>query len=273
MTTPTDQSLYRTRPFTEFCEVSIEHLRRVWHADRGRLLLRTPGPVPLGFAYVLLVEKNPFPNLSLFFWTMLFKYPSVLPRFCFRNSHQFTNPLQRNKRNLAPSDALNTDNKFLQINPASYGKLSRGRNGNTIIVSKLWPGRETIQLILHGLVFVITHLTIFAYKIKLMRSIFHLFQNHAFIDIVFVSFVMYIQHVRFNERRVQRHWCLDRQQCWRVQWTNNKFTVDGFISIWYHFWFSWRFCPRNLMPIRIFSLFEHQESFQSTKICTLVHSD
>ena len=35
---PTDQTLYRTRPFTEFWVVSIEHLRRVWHADRGRLL-------------------------------------------------------------------------------------------------------------------------------------------------------------------------------------------------------------------------------------------
>ena len=62
--------------------VSIEHLRRVWHADRGRLLLRTPGPVPLGLAYVLLVETNPFPNLSLFYRTMLFEYPSVLSRFC-----------------------------------------------------------------------------------------------------------------------------------------------------------------------------------------------
>ena len=40
MTTPTDQTLYRTRPFTEFWVVSIEHLRWVWHADRGRLLLR-----------------------------------------------------------------------------------------------------------------------------------------------------------------------------------------------------------------------------------------
>ena len=28
-------------------EVSIEHLQRVRHANRGRLLLRTPGPVPL----------------------------------------------------------------------------------------------------------------------------------------------------------------------------------------------------------------------------------
>ena len=62
--------------------VSIGHLKRVWHADRGRLLLRTPGPVPLGLAYVLLVETNPFPNLSLFFRTMLFEYPSVLSRFC-----------------------------------------------------------------------------------------------------------------------------------------------------------------------------------------------
>ena len=64
------------------CCFSIEHLQRVWHDDRGRLLLRTPGPVPLGLADVLLVEINPFPNLSLFFRTMLFEYPSVLSRFC-----------------------------------------------------------------------------------------------------------------------------------------------------------------------------------------------
>ena len=38
--------------------VSIEHLRRVWHADRGRLRLRTPGPVLLGLAFVLLVETS-----------------------------------------------------------------------------------------------------------------------------------------------------------------------------------------------------------------------
>ena len=54
-------------PFTEFREVSIEHLQRVWHADRGRLLLRTPGPVPLGLAYVLLVETNPFSELVVIF--------------------------------------------------------------------------------------------------------------------------------------------------------------------------------------------------------------
>ena len=60
---PTDQTLYRTRPFIEFWEVSIEHLRRVWDADRGRFLLQTPGPVSLGLAYVLLVEINPFSEL------------------------------------------------------------------------------------------------------------------------------------------------------------------------------------------------------------------
>ena len=69
-----DQTLYRMRPFTEFWVVSIEHLRRLWHADRGRLLLRTPGPVPLGLAYVLLVETNPFLNLSLFFRTVLSRF-------------------------------------------------------------------------------------------------------------------------------------------------------------------------------------------------------
>ena len=82
MTTPPDQTLYRTRPFTLFWVVFIEHLRRVWHADRGRFLLRTPGPVPFGLVYVLLVETNPFPNLSLFYRTMLFEYPLVLSRFC-----------------------------------------------------------------------------------------------------------------------------------------------------------------------------------------------
>ena len=33
--------------FYLIAEVSIEHLQRVWHANRGRLLLLTSGPVPL----------------------------------------------------------------------------------------------------------------------------------------------------------------------------------------------------------------------------------
>ena len=64
---PTDQTLYRTWPFTKFWVVSIEHLRRVWLVDRGRLLLRTPGPIPLGLAYVLHVETNPFSELVIIF--------------------------------------------------------------------------------------------------------------------------------------------------------------------------------------------------------------
>ena len=36
-------------------------------SDRGRLLLRTPGPVPLGLAYVLLVETNPFLRTCRYF--------------------------------------------------------------------------------------------------------------------------------------------------------------------------------------------------------------
>ena len=59
---PTDQTLYRTRPFTEFWVVSIEHLRRVWHADRGRLLLRTPGPVPFGICKCSFVETTETPS-------------------------------------------------------------------------------------------------------------------------------------------------------------------------------------------------------------------
>ena len=38
--------IYRTRPFTDLWEVSIEHLWWVYIADRGRFLLLTPGPVP-----------------------------------------------------------------------------------------------------------------------------------------------------------------------------------------------------------------------------------
>ena len=55
---------------------------KVWHAYRGRLLLWKPGPIPLGLAYVLLVEANPFSELVVILRTMLFEYPSVLSRFC-----------------------------------------------------------------------------------------------------------------------------------------------------------------------------------------------
>ena len=94
----TDQTLYRTELFTEFWEVAIEHWRRVWHADRGRFLLRTPGPVPYVF---YLLRTILFPNLSLFFRTMLFEYPSVLSQFCLNTtSNTYT---QRHKLRTAYS--------------------------------------------------------------------------------------------------------------------------------------------------------------------------
>ena len=76
------QTLYRYRPFTEFWVVSIEHLRRVWHADRGRLLLWTPVPVPLGLACVLLVETNPFSELVVIFPDYALRISLGTFRFC-----------------------------------------------------------------------------------------------------------------------------------------------------------------------------------------------
>ena len=38
--------------------VSMEHLQRVWHASRERLLLRTPGPVPYGICKCSFVETT-----------------------------------------------------------------------------------------------------------------------------------------------------------------------------------------------------------------------
>ena len=39
-------------------EVSIEHLQRVRHAKKGRLLFRTPGPVPYGICKCSFVETT-----------------------------------------------------------------------------------------------------------------------------------------------------------------------------------------------------------------------
>ena len=47
-------------------KVSIGHMQRVWHADRGRLLLQTPGPVPLWDLQVFLCWDQSLLNLSCF---------------------------------------------------------------------------------------------------------------------------------------------------------------------------------------------------------------
>ena len=43
----TDLDLITEFDFLPNCEVSIEYLQRMRHANRGRSLLLTPGPVPL----------------------------------------------------------------------------------------------------------------------------------------------------------------------------------------------------------------------------------
>ena len=67
MITPYWSDFVTNSAFYRILRGFLEHLRRVWLADRGRLLLRTPGPVPLGLVYVLLVETNPFSELVVIF--------------------------------------------------------------------------------------------------------------------------------------------------------------------------------------------------------------
>ena len=64
---PTDHTFYRTRPFTEFWEVSIEHMRRVWHADRGRYSSGHLVPSLWDLHMFYLMRPILFPNSSLIF--------------------------------------------------------------------------------------------------------------------------------------------------------------------------------------------------------------
>ena len=54
--------------FIELLEVSIEHLQQIWHANIGRLHLRTTGPSHIwDLHFVLLGETNLFPELVVIF--------------------------------------------------------------------------------------------------------------------------------------------------------------------------------------------------------------
>ena len=55
---------YWCGPFSWLCKVFIEHMQRVRHANRGRLRLRTPGPVPLWDLQVLQCWDQSLLNLS-----------------------------------------------------------------------------------------------------------------------------------------------------------------------------------------------------------------
>ena len=44
--------------YTQLREVSIEHLQRAWHANRGCLLLQSPCPVSLGLARIVILRPT-----------------------------------------------------------------------------------------------------------------------------------------------------------------------------------------------------------------------
>ena len=56
--TITDLDLITEFDFLSNCARPIEHMQRVRHANRGRLLLRTPGPVPYGIWKCSFVETT-----------------------------------------------------------------------------------------------------------------------------------------------------------------------------------------------------------------------
>ena len=53
-------------PYLTFYPIAIEALRRMWHANRWLLLMRTPRPVLLWDFYVFLCWDKCLPNLSCF---------------------------------------------------------------------------------------------------------------------------------------------------------------------------------------------------------------
>ena len=74
-------TFYRIWLFTWLRVVSIEHFQRVRHVNRGRFLLRTPGPVPFGTCIGSNVE-------TIFSWYELVFFADIwvsnIPRyFCF----------------------------------------------------------------------------------------------------------------------------------------------------------------------------------------------
>ena len=80
MTFYTELELHRLRV------VSMEHLQRVWHANRERLPFRTPGSVPPPPSWDLLVLQLLRPdssNLPCLYSTCHLEYPLVISRFSF----------------------------------------------------------------------------------------------------------------------------------------------------------------------------------------------
>ena len=79
---PTDQTLYRTRPFTEFWVVSIEHLQRCGMPTEDAYSLRTPGPIPFG---ICTCSSNR--NHTTYLWRL--PNTTYLPVFTLPNKRGF----------------------------------------------------------------------------------------------------------------------------------------------------------------------------------------
>ena len=95
MTPSTDETLhkswpyYRTWPFTGLREVLVEHMRRMWHDNKGCSLLRTSGLV----LFETCICSSCWYLVQYFFmyvvilWTLLhFEHPTFFSRFHFGNS-------------------------------------------------------------------------------------------------------------------------------------------------------------------------------------------
>ena len=116
---------YRTRPFTELWEVSIEHLRRMWHVDKGRLLLWRLVPSNLRLAYVLLVETQFFfPNLSFFSRLCYSNIPRYFLDFAFF-SMSWSNTAIMHQVNVTVDTSMRGDNSSTHgRSPNKSGKYS-----------------------------------------------------------------------------------------------------------------------------------------------------
>ena len=100
--TPIFDSITDLDLITEFdllpnCEVSIEHLQRVRHANRGRLLLRTPGPVPFGTCICSTCwdQRHPLPIRH---YTSLWHYYRIKPFLLNRTFHKILVSLEHLQR-------------------------------------------------------------------------------------------------------------------------------------------------------------------------------
>ena len=100
-------------------------LQRVRLANRGRLLLRTPGPVPFGLAFVLM--KRPFFSELVMSTDLLsYKYPSVL-LFCFVWRHLFRKYFRYARRTSFKLLKLNFSAVISNIY-AQFAPVNRGLN-------------------------------------------------------------------------------------------------------------------------------------------------